>query len=177
MRRRRRNAVTIVSIRQIERQILGLRGKRVMLGPDLANLYGVEVKALVQAVKRNGGRFPSDFMFQLSPAEWRVLKSQFVTSKRGGIRRARPYAFTQEGIAMLSSVLSSIRAMQVNVEIMRAFVRARERLVSRTELARRLADLEQRYDGQFAEVFEQIRMVMARSEESRRGQIGFGAPN
>ena len=143
-----------------------------MLSGDLAPLYGVAPKALVQAVKRNRERFPRDFMFQLTKAEFTNLKSQFVTSSWGGIRRALPYAFTEEGVAMLSGVLHSERAVKVNVAIMRAFVRLRRMLATHHELAKKLAALEQRYDGQFRVVFEAIRELVAPSVRRRR-RIGF----
>jgi hypothetical protein len=125
----------------IERAILLVRNQKVMLSFDLAKLYGVETRALVQAVKRNRDRFPADFMFQLSAREWADLKSQFVTSSWGGARRSIPYAFTEQGIAMLSSVLNSKRAARVNVEIMRTFVRLRQLLAVNADLAHRLDEL------------------------------------
>ena len=143
----------------IERRIFFLRKKRIMLSSDLAELYGVSVKALNQAVKRNTERFPNDFMFQLTAEEFEILKSQIVTSSWGGARRARPYAFTEHGILMLSSVLRSPRAIQVNIQIMRAFVRLRELLNSNAELARKLEELEKKYDQQFKVVFEAIRQL------------------
>ncbi|MBM4042173.1 MAG: ORF6N domain-containing protein [Planctomycetes bacterium] len=144
-----------------------------MLSHHLAALYGVEPRALVQAVKRNIQRFPPDFMFQLSREEFAVLKSQIVISSWGGARRAAPYAFTEQGVAMLSSVLRSERAIQVNVEIMRAFVRLRAMLASHADLARRLDDLERRYDKKFAILFEAIRRLMQPERREPRGQIGF----
>ncbi len=166
---------TIVRQR-IEHAILLVRGLKVMLDSDLAALYGVETRALVQAVRRNAERFPADFMFQLSTAERRALRSQIVISDglktgRGG-RRTLPYAFTEQGVAMLSSVLRSPRAVQVNVEIMRAFVRLRQLLSSHADLARKLEDLERRYDSQFKVVFDAIRQLMAPPEPKRR-RIGF----
>jgi hypothetical protein len=146
---------------------------RVLLSSDLAELYGVPPKALVQAVKRNRARFPVDFMFQLTAAEWRILKSQSVTSSWGGARRARPYAFTEQGVAMLSSVLRSARAVRVNVEIMRAFVRLRRAAGVITELTHKLDELERRYDGQFAAVFDAIRRLMAPLPVPERRRIGF----
>lgn len=119
-----------------------LRGQRVMLNPHLAELYDVEARVLVQAVKRNLDRFPSDFMFQLTWSEFDNLKSQIVTSSWGGMRRATPYAFTEQGVAMLSSVLRSDRAIQVNIEIRLAFVRLRQLLASHTDLGRKLDELE-----------------------------------
>jgi hypothetical protein len=149
-----------------------LRGEKVMLSTDLAKLYQVAPKILVQAVKRNSHRFPEDFMFQLSSEEFLHLKSQIVTSSWGGLRRATPYAFTEQGVAMLSSVLHSKRAVQVNIEIMRAFVRLRMMLATHEGLARQLADLEKKYDAQFKVVFDAIRELMKPPEPSRR-QIGF----
>lgn len=143
-----------------------------MLSIDLAALYDVPVKALVQAVKRNRSRFPADFMFQLSEREFANLKSQFVTSSWGGLRRARPYAFTEQGVAMLSSVLRSRRAVRVNLEIMRAFVRLRRLIARHADLERRLAELERRYDGQFRVVFDAIRELVAPPPIIRR-RIGF----
>ena len=145
----------------IEQAILLLRGQKVMLDSDLASLYGVATKVLLQAVKRNPGRFPSDFMFRLDVEEFAFLRSQFVTSKRRGGRRTLPCAFTGQGVAMLSSVLRSERAVQVNVEIMRAFVRLRRMLSAHKDLARRLDDLERKYDAKFRVVFDAIRGLMA----------------
>jgi hypothetical protein len=132
-----------------------------MLDTDLAELYGVESRALVQAVRRNQRRFPPDFMFQLTRNEYQVrLKSQFVISKGRGGRRTPSYAFTEQGVAMLSSVLTSARAVPVNVEIMRALVRLRQVLATNADLARKLDALEQKYDGQFRIVFDAIRQLM-----------------
>jgi hypothetical protein len=157
---------------QVERCIYLLRGEKVMLAPHLAELYGVETKMLNRAVKRNLERFPTDFMFQLTADEWDKLKYQIGTSKHGGIRRALPYAFTEQGVAMLSSVLRSKRAVQVNIAIMRTFVRLREMLLSNAELARKLDALEKKYDAQFKVVFDAIRELMTPPEPPRR-QIGF----
>lgn len=133
---------------RLDQAILTLRGQRVMLDADLAALYGVETRALVQAVRRNLSRFPGDFMFRLGETEWDILKSQIVMSSSGwGGRRKLPYAFTQEGIAMLSSVLRSDRAVRVNVEIMRAFARFRRLLGEDKDLAERMASAESRLDG------------------------------
>jgi ORF6N domain len=156
----------------IEDSIFVIRGVRVMLSTHLAQLYHVEARTLVQAVNRNRRRFPSDFMFQLTTAEWENLKSQFVISSWGGLRRSTPYAFTEQGIAMLSSVLKNSRAVQVNIEIMRAFVRLRQMLASNAELARKLDALEKKYDAQFKVVFDAIRQLMAPPERKRR-KIGF----
>ena len=150
-----------------------MRGQRVMLDSDLAALYGVETKALVQAVRRNIRRFPEDFMFRLSKEEFDYLRSQIVTSRRDwGGRRYFPYAFTEHGVAMLSSVLRSDRAVIVNIEIMRTFVRLREMLSSNRELTRRLDELEQRYDSQFKAVFDAICQLMAPPARPTR-RLGF----
>jgi hypothetical protein len=145
-----------------------------MLDADLAALYGVPVRSLNQAVRRNRGRFPADFMFQLTAAEFRRLRSQTVISKTGrGGRRTAPYVFTEQGVAMLSSVLRSDRAVRVNIEIMRTFVRLRQMLRANADLARKLASLERRYDEQFKIVFDAIRRLVAPPEPNRR-RIGFG---
>jgi ORF6N domain-containing protein len=157
---------------RIDRSILLLRGRKVMLSTHLAALYDVEPRVLVQAIKRNRERFPADFMFQLSAVEWNHLKSQIVISSWGGSRRAAPYAFTEQGIAMLSSVLNSRRAIQANIEIMRAFVRLREMLTSHKDLANKLEALERKYDAQFKVVFDAIRQLMAPPEPKKR-KIGF----
>ena len=157
----------------IEHRIYSLRGQRVMLSFDLAALYRVQPKALVQAVKRNIDRFPQDFMFQLSDSEFRNLKSQFVTSSWGGLRRAAPYASTEQGVAMLSSVLRSKRAVQVNINIMRAFVRLREMMAGHQNLAKKVAELERKYDAQFKVVFDAIRNLMEPPATTKQKQIGF----
>jgi hypothetical protein len=163
----------LVPAERIEHAILVLRGQKVMLDSELAALYEVPVKALNQAVKRNLDRFPEDFMFQLSQEEATSLRSQSVTSKAGrGGRRTEPYAFTEQGVAMLSSVLHSQRAVHVNIEIMRAFVRLRQMLQQNTELARKLAALERKYDGQFKMVFEAIRDLMTPAPKEKP-RIGF----
>lgn len=144
-----------------------------MLDSDLAELYGVRTEVLNQAVKRNRRRFPEDFMFQLARREAEFLRSQIVISKLGrGGRRYLPYAFTEQGVAMLSGVLQSERAVQVNIAIMRAFVRLRRILAAHKGLARKLEELERRYDAQFKAVFDAIRQLMAPPEKSRR-RIGF----
>lgn len=149
-----------------------IRGQKVILDADLARLYEVETKVLVQAVKRNIRRFPEDFMFQLSKEEFDNLRSQSVTSSWGG-RRYPPYAFTEQGVAMLSSVLHSDRAITVNIAIMRAFVQLREIISSNAKLARRLEQLEQKYDTQFKVVFEAIRELMNPPEPGKKRPIGF----
>ena len=151
-----------------------------MLDRDLAELYGVTVSALNQAVKRNGERFPEDFMFELSEEELDNLKSQSVTSSSwGGARRANPKAFTEQGVAMLSSVLRSPRAVQVNIAIMRAFVNLRQMLASHKELAKKLKQLESEYDGQFAQVFRELDHLMDLPDEAnspyspKKKRIGY----
>ncbi len=168
-------ANSIVPTERIERHILLIRGHKVMLDSDLAELYGVEVRTLNQAVKRSIERFPEDFMFQLSPDEEERLRSQSVILKagRGQHRKYLPYAFTEQGVAMLSSVLNSPRAVQVNIEIMRAFVQLRQMLASNEDLARKLAALERKYDAQFKAVFDAIRHLMAPQQPPKRRQIGF----
>jgi len=157
----------------IERRILLLRRERVLLDVHLADLYGVSTKALVQAVKRNIQQFPADFMFQFTEKEFNTLRSQSVTSnKRRGGRRYPPYAFTEQGVAMLSSVLTSERAIRVNIIIVRVFVRLRHLLATHTRLARRLEEMERKYDKRFAIVFDALRNLLKVPERSRR-QIGF----
>jgi len=144
---------------RIERRILLIRGQKVMLDADLAELYEVETKELNQAVRRNADRFPEDFMFRLKDDEAAALRSQIVTSNEGrGGRRYNPYAFTEQGVAMLSSVLRSPRAVQVNIAIMRAFVKLREILGSHRDLARRLEEMESKYDEQLRVVFVVLQM-------------------
>jgi hypothetical protein len=156
---------------RIERAILLFRGHKVMLDVDLAVLYGVKTKVLNQGVSRNIRRFPPDFMFQLTEEEAARLRSHIVTIKpgRGQHRKYLPYVFTEQGVAMLSSVLKSERAVQVNVEIMRAFVRLREPIATNTDLARRLDELEKRYDIQFKVVFDAIRQLMDQPRAPSRG--------
>jgi hypothetical protein len=165
----------LMPVGRIERAILFIKGEKVMLDSDLAVLYGVPTRILVQAVKRNIERFPRDFMFQLSAEEFVSLRSQFVTSKRRkgrGGRRYPPYAFTEQGVAMLSSVLRSNRAILVNMSPVRAFVRLRQILASHAELARKLRALEKKCDTQFNQVFEAIRQLMQPSPPKCR-RIGF----
>jgi len=165
----------IVSISDIERRIFLIRGLKVMLDTDLAELYGVETFNLNKAVKRNLDRFPEDFMFQLTKEDAESLRFQIGMSKasgRGG-RRYLPHAFTEQGVAMLSSVLNSKRAVQVNIAIMRAFVKLRVMIASHKDLARRLDDQEKKYDQQFRIVFDAIRELMTPPVKPRR-KIGFG---
>jgi hypothetical protein len=180
----------LVPFERIEQAILVLRGHKVMLDVDLAVLYGVETKALNRAVKRNSERFPDDFMFQLTEDEVAILRrqfgtsnsegtsalrSQFGTSKGRGGRRYPPYAFTEQGVAMLSSVLRSKRAVQVNVQIMRTFVKLRRMLATHEDLARKLDALERKYDRQFKAVFDAIRELMTPPDPKPQRRIGFGS--
>lgn len=160
-------------VESIERKILFLRGQKVMLDEDLAMLYGVETRILVRAVQRNLDRFPPDFMFQLTNQEVSNLRSQFGISSSGhGGRRYFPFAFTEFGVAMLSSVLRSKRAVHVNIEIMRTFGRLRQILATHKDLARKLEEMEKKYDHQFKVVFDAIRQLMAPPVVERR-KIGF----
>ena len=168
--------VPALTPRRIERAILHLRGHRVLLDTTLAELYEVEVRALNQAVKRNAERFPDDFAFRLEADEVADLKSQSVISSlgtHGGRRRALPMAFTEQGVAMLSGVLNSPRAIAVNVEIMRTFVRLRRLLTEHADLAARLDGLETKYDKQFRVVFEAIRQLISEPEPEGPAPIGF----
>lgn len=171
-------------------RILAFREQRVMLDADLAELYGVQTKVLVQAVKRNLARFPQDFMFQLSAEEFAALRSQTVTSNKGrGGRRTAPFAFTEQGVAMLSSVLGSPRAIGVNIEIMRTFVRVRELAITHGELSKRLNELEEKTEvlsmqhdtfsrntrSQLKQVFDALRELMTPPSPPKR-PIGFVTP-
>jgi len=179
------NQSPVPGVAGIENQILLIRGQRVILDTDLALLYEVQTRALVQAVKRNLERFPPDFMFQLTNQELAGLRSQSVISNRGtgqgrGGRRTAPYAFTEQGVAMLSSVLHSDRAIAANVAIMRAFVRMREALATHKVLAGKLSELEQRIDSQdetIVEILGAIRQLMAPPPAPARRPIGFITPD
>jgi hypothetical protein len=165
---------SLIPADRIEKAILLIRGQKVMVDADLAELYGVETKSLVRAVKRNIERFPADFLLQVTAEEFEALRYHFGTSKSRGGRRYLPYAFTEQGVAMLSSVLRSPRAVQVNVEIMRAFVRLRRLLDSHAELSRKLNELEQKYDGQFRVVFDAIRQLMQpKTKAPKPRPLGF----
>ncbi|MFC1480268.1 ORF6N domain-containing protein [Candidatus Omnitrophota bacterium] len=180
-------AKTLITEQVVEQNIFLIRGQRVMLSPYLAELYGVETKVLIQTTKRNIERFPEDFMFQLTWKEEKSLRSQFVTlknmknkpeksSRRGIHAKFAPYAFTEQGVAMLSSVLRSKRAVQVNIAIMRAFVRLRGFLSAHKELAHKLGQLEQRiekHDEEIQAIFEAIRQLMEPPPEKPKRQIGF----
>ena len=174
---------SLIPARRIEQSILLIRGHKVMLDADLAELYGVQTFNLNKAVKRNLERFPKDFMFQLSKQEFEILRSQFVTSNlrfqfgisksNWGGRRTPPYVFTEQGVAMLSSVLRSKRAIQVNVEIMRAFVHMRQLIASQRGLMQKILAMEKKYDVQFKVVFEAIRQLMEPPKPKSKRQIGF----
>jgi hypothetical protein len=169
------NKENIILTETIEKRIFIIRGQRVMLSSYLSELYGVEPRALIQAVKRNKVRFPEDFMFQLKKEEFDNLKSQNVISSWGGIRRATPYAFTEQGIAMLSSVLNSQQAIQVNIRIMRTFVKIREYLSTHKVLAQKLKELESKFEGhdeQIKDIINAINQLLLPPERPKR-QIGF----
>jgi len=165
----------VIPIERVEKSIFLIRGQKIMLSNHLAELYGVETRVLIQAVKRNLDRFPKDFMFQLSKKEFKNLKSQIVISSWGGARRSLPYAFTEQGIAMLSSVVNSKRAIRVNIQIMRAFVKLREILSTHKELAQKLKELELKIDSrdhQIQAIFEVINQLLIPPEKPKR-KIGF----
>jgi len=176
-------SVTALAPDQVNRSILVIRGQKVLLDAQLAGFYGVPIKVLVQAVKRNRARFPADFMFQITRQEWDALRSQIVTSSAGthGGRRFAPYAFTEQGVAMLSGVLRSRRAVEVNIQIMRAFVRLRQLLAAHQDLAERLAKLEERMrrrghavDQHFDQVFRLLNELFNPPDPPRK-PIGFHA--
>jgi len=162
----------LVPLEVVERRIVLIRGHKVLLDINLAELYEVTTGNLNLAVRRNEDRFPEDFMFQLTAAEFENLRLQFARSSWGG-RRRPPYAFTEQGVAMLSSVLKSPRAVQVNIAIMRAFVRLRQLLATHRDLAEKLAEMEKKYDKQFKIVFEIIHQLMEPPAEPKKGRMGF----
>jgi hypothetical protein len=170
----KKNNLNLIPARRIESAILMARGQRVLLDRDLAMLYGVETRVLNQAVRRNRTRFPADFMYELTRSE--ILRmSQIVISPdgKGELKFSKSvFAFTEQGVAMLSSVLNSPRAVQVNIEIMRAFVRLREMLAANADLSRKLTALEEKYDGQFKIVFAAIRGLVVEKKSPKR-EIGF----
>ena len=172
----------LVAAERIENRILLLRGCKVILDNDLADLYEVEVKQLKRQVRRNIDRFPADFMFELSQQEYESLRRHFGTLKRGEHSKYLPYAFTEQGVAMLSSVLNSERAILVNIQIMRAFTKLREMLLTHKDLAKKIEEMERKYDRQFGEqgkkikiIFEAIKRLLTPSEppEEKRPKIGF----
>ena len=162
----------LILVEMIERKIYLIRGHKVLLDSDLAEMYGVEVKHLKRQVRRNITRFPEDFMFQLRKEEHDSLRSHFGTLKRGEHSKYFPYVFTEQGVAMLSSALNSERAIQVNIAIMRAFVKLREMLLTHKDLARKLAAMEKKYDSQFKVVFDAIRQLMT-PPVPKSTKIGF----
>jgi phage regulator Rha-like protein len=166
----------VIPVEVIEGKILVIRGHKVMIDRDLAQLYGVETRVFNQAVKRNINRFPEDFMFRLTNEEAAALsRSQFVILKRGQNIKYLPYVFTENGVAMLSSVLNSERAIEVNIQIMRTFTKLRELLATHKDLARKLDAMEKKYDAQFKIVFDAIRKLVEVPEKPKR-RIGFKAP-
>jgi hypothetical protein len=170
--------LTAIPDERIIDRIFLIRGRKVMVDRDLAQLYGVATRTLNQAVRRNSKRFPEDFMFQLTQEELEIWKSQIVISNRErmGLRKS-PLVFTEQGVAMLSSVLNSERAIQVNIQIIRNFVRLRQLLATNEQLARKLQELEKRYDSQFQQVFRVITKLMVSEVEPKKGgEIGFLSP-
>lgn len=172
---KKRNTPT-VPMERIERAIMLIRGEKVILDEDLAALYGVPTKRLNEQVKRNKDRFPSDFVFQLTSDEFEILRSQNATSSWGG-RRVPPFAFTEHGALMAANVIKSPTAAEVSIHVVRTFVRLRQMLASHRDLARKLDELERRYDAQFKVVFDAIRELMRPpSVEQKRRRIGFQVP-
>jgi hypothetical protein len=169
----KRNHKSIIPDERIEQHIYSIRSHRVMLDSDLADLYGVTTKRLNESVKRNWKRFPTDFMFRLTNLEAKALRSQFATSKKRGGRRYLAYAFTENGVAMLSSVLNTDRAIQTNITIMRVFTRLRKLLASHSDLIDRLNEMEKRYDKQFQIVFDAIRQIIESPEDDAKPPIGY----
>jgi len=168
-------ALATIPIERVEQAIFVIRGERVIIDSDLAKLYGVTTARLNQQVRRNGERFPADFMFELTKGENESLMLQFATSKGGrGGRRKLPLVFTEHGAIMAANVLNSKRAVKASVQVVRAFVRLRQMLVTNAELARKLEELEKKYDAQFKVVFDAIRQLMTPPEPKRK-QIGFHA--
>jgi len=170
MKKSKKEIITLPNERIISRIFL-IRGKKVMMDQDLAELYNVDTKVLIQSVKRNIKRFPGDFMFQLTKEEFIDLRSQFVTSSWGG-RRYYPYAFTEQGVAMLSSVLNSERAIRVNIQIIRTFTQLRELLATHKDLREKIENMEKKYDKQLREIFEAIKRLLT-EEIKPKNPIGF----
>lgn len=163
---------TYVSYESIERKIYLIRNQRVMIDSDLANLYQVPTKVLVQAIKRNIQRFPDDFMFQLTLEEFKILRSQIVTSSWGG-RRYPPFVFTEQGVAMLSSVLNSEVAVQLNIHIIRTFVRLRELILTHKDLQKQIEEMGKKYDRKFQVIFEAIEQLLEPKPNPNKRPIGF----
>jgi phage regulator Rha-like protein len=159
---------TLVPIELIASKIVLVRGEKVLIDHDLAEMYGVETKQLKRAVRRNINRFPEDFMFQLTKEEYRSLRSQFGTLKRGTHSKYPPMAFTEQGVAMLSSVLNSDRAIEVNIAIMRAFVKLREMMATHEDLKQKIESMEKKYDEQFRIVFEAIKQLLAEDDKPKK---------
>ena len=166
-----------IPFERIEQRIMVIRGQKALLDSDLAELYGVETKMLLRQVKRNITRFPSDFMLQLTQKEWDNLRCQIGTSNGRGGRRYLPYVFTEQGVAMLSSVLGSERAIEVNIHIMRVFVKLRQLLSSHKELARKIEEMEKQYDYQFTVVFDAIKKLMEPPAPQKKRKIGYIVSN
>jgi hypothetical protein len=167
-------AVAVIPVERVERRILLIRGEKVLLDADLADLYGATTKRLNEQVRRNQDRFPADFMFRLTSEEFERLRSQIATSNVGrGGRRYQPFAFTEHGAIMAANVLNSPQAIAASVMVVRAFVRLRQMLASHADLARKLEDLEKRYDVQFKQIFNAIRALMASPENSEKSRIGY----
>lgn len=169
-----KSSTSLIPTEAVSSRILMIRGERVLIDADLAELYGVETKVLNQAVRRNVRRFPDDFMFQLTTSEKQEVVTNCDHLQRLKFSSNLPYAFTEQGVAMLSSVLNSERAIEVNILIMRAFVKLREMISTHKELAKKLEDLEQKYDSQFKMVFDAIRQLMTPPEPKKKRAIGFG---
>ena len=167
---------TLVPVERIASKIYLIRGMKVMLDRDLAELYGVETKVLKQAVRRNVDRFPADFMFEFTKDEFNNLRSQIVTSSWGGARYL-PMAFTEQGVAMLSSVLKSNRAIQVNIQIMRAFTKLRKMLSTHKDLKRKIESMEKKYDQQFQIIFEAIKQLLETDEKPKKKNRLYGKGN
>ena len=164
----------VIPLEKIENKIHSIRGKKVMLDSDLAGLYGVETRSLIQSIKRNIKRFPEDFMFQITEREYKALRSQFVISKKGG-RRYLPYAFTEQGVSMLSSVLNSNKAIQVNIQIMRTFSKLKEFTLAHKDIAVKLNKLERKvktHDNEIEQIFKAIKQLITPPEKPKR-KVGF----
>lgn len=169
--KQRENTTNVIPQETIENKIFFIRGRKVMIDRDLASLYGVKTSQLTRQVRRNIKRFPDDFMFRLTGEEFTNLKCHFGTSSWGGTRKL-PYVFTENGVAMLSSVLNSERAMQVNIQIMRTFTKIREMLLTHKELKQKVEEMEKKYDYQFKVVFDAIKQLLELPEKSKK-RIGF----
>ncbi|MFH1712900.1 MAG: ORF6N domain-containing protein [Candidatus Jacksonbacteria bacterium] len=173
MARKQDSNITTLSTNYIASKIYFIRGRKVMIDKDLAMLYEVETKQLKRQVKRNIERFPADFMLELTMREYQnFLRRQFGILKRGKHAKYRPYAFTEQGVAMLSSVLRSRQAIHVNIQIMRAFTQLRTMLMAYSELKKKIEEMESKYDRQFKKVFEAIKQLIIQKEEPR-AEIGF----